>query len=84
MYIYGAGQRVIMKGLIWSYVWLESCYLKSADKHNRSKQLKNLSFYNGFLSKYLRRYYEYYGHVNCPVCETSFKLSKAKDGIFYV
>lgn len=34
--------------------------LKSADKHNRSKQHKNLSFYNGFLSQYLRRYYESY------------------------
>ena len=57
---------------------------KSADKHNRSKQHKNISVYNGFLSKYIRRYYEHYGPTNCPVCETNFKFSKAKDRIFYV
>ena len=77
MYIYGAGQRVIIKGLIWSYVWLENCYLKSADKHNRSQTTKNFLFIMSFLAKYLRIYYEYYGHTNYPVCETNFKLSKA-------
>ena len=43
-YIYGAGRIIIIKNLVWSYVWLEKCDLKSSDKHNRYKQHKQTFF----------------------------------------
>lgn len=36
-YLYGTGQMIIIRSLNWSYVWLENCDLKSADKPNRYK-----------------------------------------------